>query len=165
MPQNYSFPMIICMHRLRNIRSSFTEALSLNSKFRIIEAFDKEKISKSTAYIAPSNYHLIVEFGYTFCLSDEEAVNHSRPSIDITMETAAEVFREKAVGILLSGANSDGAMGMKKIKDMGGITVVQDPNSSEIKTMPEACLNLFEPNYTLNIDSIIKFILDLEREK
>lgn len=160
---NYRFPIIICTHRLRNLRSNFTEVLSINSKIRVKEVFDKEKISGSTAYIAPSNYHLLVEFGHHFCLSDEEGVNHSRPSIDITMDTVAEVFKERAIGILLSGANADGAEGMRKIKEMGGITIIQDPDTAEIKTMPESCLQLFSPDHIMDTDSIINFMLDIER--
>jgi two-component system, chemotaxis family, protein-glutamate methylesterase/glutaminase len=161
LPENYPHTIIVCLHRLRNARTGFIEALSISAKFPICEPFDKEFIKPARAYLAPANYHLIIEPGYTFSLSTDLPRNHSRPSIDITMETAGEVFREKAYGIILSGANMDGAIGMKSIKKAGGVIIVQDPKDSEIKTMPEATIKLVKPDYILDSDKIIKFILEL----
>jgi two-component system chemotaxis response regulator CheB len=161
LPENYPHTIIVCLHRLRSARTGFTEALSLGTKFPICEPLDKELIKPATAYLAPANYHLIIEHGYTFSLSTDLPRNHSRPSIDITMETAGEVFKEKALGIILSGANMDGARGMVSIKKTGGILIVQNPKNSEIKTMPEATLNLIKPDYILDVDKIIKFILEI----
>ncbi len=161
-PSGYQHPIVICMHRLRNVRSGFVSTLSLNSKFKIKEATDKEQIHSGNAYIAPSNYHLMCDYGHRFLLSVEPPVNHSRPSIDIAMDSAAEVFRDKTIGILLSGANSDGAKGMYKIYKSGGLTMVQDPEESDVKTMPESCLQLFKPAYIGNVETIIKFILELD---
>ena len=92
----------------------------------------------------------------------EDTVNYSRPSIDILFETAAEVFSHRCVGILLSGANSDGAKGMEKIKNAGGTTIIQDPENCEIQAMPNACLRLFKPDFILNADKIVNFIRDLK---
>ena len=161
LPVSYPHTIIVCLHRLRSARTGFVEALSMNAKFNICEPFDKEQIKASRAYLAPANYHLIIEHGYSFSLSTDLPRNHSRPSIDITMETAAEVFREKSIGVILSGANNDGAAGMVRIKQTGGTVVVQDPNDSEIKTMPEATIKLVPPDFILNADKIIDFILDL----
>ena len=158
---DFPYPVIICMHRLRNARTGFVEALALTSKMKVSEASDKDYIRKATAYVAPANYHMMIEFGYRFSLSVSAPVNHSRPSIDITMETAAEVFRERAVGIILSGANMDGSRGMAKIHEMKGTTVVQDPDDCEIKTMPEATLHALTPDYVLKAEKIITFIQNL----
>jgi two-component system chemotaxis response regulator CheB len=147
---------------LKTARKGFKEALELNSKFNIREPFDKEMIKSSTAYIAPANYHLLVEYGHRMSLSVDRAVNHSRPSIDVTMETAAEVFKNNTLGVLLSGANMDGVYGMKQIRNYGGKTIVQNPEEAEIKTMPEAVLKIFEPDYVLRISKIIDFLLDLK---
>src|SRR5690606_38379069 len=100
---------------------------------------------------APANYHMCVELGNSFSLSTEEMVNNSRPAIDITLETAAYVYKDKLIGILLSGANRDGALGMKKIKDRGGLTIVQDPADCMIDTMPSAALQLTQIDHTLKI--------------
>ncbi len=161
LPGNYPHPIIICMHRLRNARSGFAEVLALNTKLRVMEPYDKDMILKGHAYIAPANYHMMIEYGYRFSLSVSTPVNHSRPSIDITMDTAAEVFRERAVGVILSGANTDGSRGMTKIHEMKGITLVQDPRNCEIGTMPLACLNAMKPDHVMDADKIITFILKL----
>lgn len=158
LPEDYPWAIIICLHRLKTARTGFKEALSIYSRFRIKEALDKERIEPSTAYLAPANYHMLIEYGHRFSLSADRAVNHSRPSIDITMETTAEVFKEKTTGILLSGANMDGAEGMRKIHEHGGITVVQDPASADIKTMPQAVIDLFKPNYILDKEDIISYV-------
>ena len=158
LPSDFPPGLVICIHRLRNVRSGFADTLSVNCKLKVKEAYDKEKIEASTVYIAPSNYHLMVEEDNSFCLSVEKPVNHSRPSIDITMETAGMVYRENSIGILLSGANADGSNGMKVIHENKGLTIVQDPSDCEIKVMPEFCLNLFNPDYILNSNDIIQYL-------
>jgi len=160
-PQNYGNYIIFCLHRLKNIRNGFVETLSVNSSIPVKEPLDKEPIKDGIIYLAPSNYHIITDPGFHFSLSVEETVNHSRPSIDILFETAAEVYRDRCIGILLSGANSDGAKGMEKIKNAGGITVIQDPQDCEMQAMPNACLRLFKPDFILNADKIINFIRNL----
>ena len=127
-PEDFKLPIILCLHRLKHVRNGFVEALSIKSLLEITEPHDKEHIKKSMVYLAPANYHLSVELGHTFSLSTEEMVNNSRPAIDITLNTAAYVYRHKLVGILLSGANRDGAMGMQHINERGGRTIVQDPD-------------------------------------
>lgn len=159
----FPFPIIICMHRLRNVRTGFANTLSLYSQIPVVEAKDREKIIPSKAYIAPSNYHLMVEDDHVFSLSAERPVNHSRPSIDVTMDTIAEVFRDRTVGILLSGANNDGAKGMKTIHEYGGMTLVQDPSDAEIRTMPETCISMFKPDHILDTAGLIQNIKDLAR--
>ncbi len=161
LPAEYTIPLIICLHRLRDARKGFLEALELKSRFPVKEPRDKEKIQPGTAYLAPANYHLMIEYGYYFSLSVVEPINHSRPAIDVVMETAAAVFRSKAVGVLLSGANMDGSAGMKKIHEQGGKTVVQDPETAEIRTMPDAAIKLFRPGLISDTEGIIEFILNL----
>lgn len=161
LPEGYCHPIVLCLHRLKTVRNGFAEALQINSRLLIREPDDKEPIRKGRVYLAPSNYHLMLEHTYHFSLSISEPVNHSRPSLDITFDTAGEVFGNKAVGVLLSGANMDGAKGMYKIKKEGGITIVEDPKFCEIGTMPEACINLFHPDYILDADKIINFIKNL----
>lgn len=163
LPPDFELPIILCLHRLKHVRNGFVEALSIKSTKPVIEPHDKESIKKGRVYLAPSNYHLSVELGNSFSLSTEEMINNSRPSIDVTLESAAYVFRHKLIGILLSGANSDGAVGMKRIKDRGGLTIIQDPEECMIKTMPTAALNLTEIDYILNTEDITKFITELSK--
>ena len=162
-PRDFPLPIIMCLHRLKHVRNGFIEALSIKSIKDVIEPYDKESIKRGKVYLAPSNYHLCTELGHYFSLSTEEMRNNSRPSIDITMESAAFTYKNKLIGILLSGANKDGALGMKKIKDNGGITVVQNPAECLIDTMPAAALKATKIDYTLGIDDIIKFLFEIHK--
>ncbi|NMM48610.1 chemotaxis protein CheB [Marinigracilibium pacificum] len=163
-PENFTLPIIMCLHRLKHVRNGFVEALSIKSVKPVHEPFDKESIKKGRVYLAPANYHLHVELGNTFALSTDRLENNSRPAIDITLETAAYVYKDKLIGILLSGANKDGAMGMKKIKDRGGMTIIQDPATCMIDTMPTAAMKLTEIDHSLNIDEIVNFLKQLDSQ-
>jgi two-component system chemotaxis response regulator CheB len=161
-PENFEWPVFLCLHRLKHVRSGFVEALSIKSKIPVVEPYDKEAIKGGRAYLAPANYHMFIELGNRFALSAEEPVNHSRPSIDLTFITAAQAYRNKLIGIILSGANKDGAYGLKKIADLGGLTIVQDPADCEVKTMTESALQLTKVNHVLTAEKIISFIKQLK---
>ena len=103
-PQDFPLPIIMCLHRLKHVRNGFIEALSIKSIKNVVEPYDKESIKKGNVYLAPANYHMSIELGHFFSLSTEEMVNNSRPSIDITMDTAAFSYKNKLIGILLSRA-------------------------------------------------------------
>lgn len=158
LPDNFSTSIFLCLHRLKHVRSGFIEALSIKSKTPIFEPYDKEKIKPGKIYLAPANYHKIIEIDKSISLSTEKAVNHSRPSIDLLFESAASVYKQKLAGIILSGANRDGAMGLKKVKDNNGFTIVQDPMEAQIETMPREALKITEVDKVLNTDNIIKFL-------
>jgi len=164
LPVDFELPIIMCLHRLKHVRNGFVEALSIKSIRPVTEPSDKENIKKGGIYLAPSNYHLSVELGNNFSLSTEEMINNSRPAIDVTLETAAYVYRNKLVGILLSGANRDGALGMMKIKQRGGLTIVQDPAECMIDTMPSAALQLTEIDHVLKVDEITNFLIELNKQ-
>jgi two-component system chemotaxis response regulator CheB len=153
--------MILALHRLKHVRNGFVEALALKSTMPVVEPDDKESIRKSNVYLAPANYHLSVELGNYFSISTEEMVNNSRPSIDITLTSAAYVYRNRLIGILLSGANRDGALGMKSIHDKGGLTIVQEPSECMIETMPKSALSVTNIDHVLNIDNVINFLKEL----
>jgi two-component system, chemotaxis family, protein-glutamate methylesterase/glutaminase len=163
-PKDFELPIIMCLHRLRHVRNGFVEALNIKSNKIIQEPIDKENIKKGNIYLAPANYHLGVELGNTFALTTEELINNSRPAIDILFQTAAYAYRQKLVGILLSGANKDGALGMKKIKDIGGLTIIQDPAECLIDTMPSSALKITQIDYTLSVSDIIEFLLALDKQ-
>lgn len=161
LPKTLNMPLFLCLHRLKHVRSGFLEALSLKSNLPVIEPDDKEQIKPGRAYLAPANYHMYIELGNRIALSTEEPVNHSRPSIDLSFITAAHAYREKLIGIILSGANSDGAYGLKKVKDLNGFTIVQDPNECQVRTMTEAAMKSTNVDQVLSTDQIIKFLLKL----
>lgn len=163
LPVDFDLPVIMCLHRLKHVRQGFVEALNLKSSTVVEEPDDKDSIKRGKIYLAPANYHLLLELGNTFALSTDEMVNHSRPSIDLTLETAAYVYKSKLIGILLSGANRDGAVGMKKIKDWGGLTIVQDPAECMIDTMPVAAIKMAQMDHVLPSAKILQFLLEVHK--
>ena len=164
LPDNFQLPIIMCLHRLKHVRNGFVEALSIKSIMEVTEPYDKQPVKRGKVYLAPANYHLSIELGQYFSLSTEEMVNNSRPAIDITLETAAYAYRNRLIGILLSGANRDGAWGMKRIKDREGLTIVQDPAECMIDTMPTAAMKLTEIDHVLKIEEIIQFLVELHKQ-
>jgi two-component system chemotaxis response regulator CheB len=163
LPANFPLPIIMALHRLKHVRNGFVEALSLKSVAQVVEPYDKEPIKKGSVYLAPSNYHLSIELGHYFSLSTEEMVNNSRPAIDITLGTAAYVYRDKLIGILLSGANRDGGLGMKNIKDKGGVTIVQEPGECMIDAMPRAAMAMTQVDHIMKVDQIVNFLRELDK--
>ena len=164
LPRGFPLPIIMCLHRLKHVRNGFVEALSIKSVSQVLEPYDKEPVKKGGVYLAPSNYHLSIELGNYFALSTEEMINNSRPSIDITLGTAAYAYRDKLVGILLSGANRDGGLGMKYIKDKGGLTIVQEPTECMIDAMPKAALAVTPIDYVLKVDQIVELLQELHNQ-
>src|SRR5690349_7902788 len=164
LPKGFPLPIIMCLHRLKHVRNGFVEALSIKSISQVLEPHDKEPVKKGGVYLAPANYHLSIELGNYFALSTEEMVNNSRPAIDITLGTAAYAYRDKLIGILLSGANRDGGLGMKHIKDKGGLTIVQDPAECMIDAMPKAALAVTTIDYVLKVDQIVEFLNELHNQ-
>lgn len=158
LPGDYGLPVLLCLHRLKHVRSGFVEALMARSAIPVEEPNDKGLLRPGRAYLAPSNYHMYVELGGRFALSTEEVVNHSRPSIDLTFCSVGRVYREKAVGVLLSGANSDGAAGLAYLKRQGAYAIVQEPAESEVRTMPEAALKATSVDKVCTVASIVDFL-------
>jgi two-component system chemotaxis response regulator CheB len=158
LPLEFPMPVFLCLHRLKHVRSGFVEALSIKSRIPVVEPFDKETIKPGRAYLAPANYHMYIELGNKIALSTEDPVNHSRPSIDLSFYTAAMAYREKLIGIILSGANRDGASGLKRVKEQGGFCIVQDPDECEVRTMTEASLQATEVDYVFTTEQIIQFL-------
>lgn len=163
LPKGFPLPIIMCLHRLKHVRNGFVEALSIKSVVQVTEPNDKENIKKGSVYLAPANYHMSVELGNHFALSTEEMVNNSRPAIDITLGSCAFVYKDKLIGILLSGANKDGALGMKQIHDRSGLTIVQEPEECMIDTMPKAALAATEIDHVMKVDQIVGFLKELDK--
>jgi two-component system chemotaxis response regulator CheB len=153
-----SFPIVIIVHRKHGADSLLPVLLSTRTKLMVKEVDEKEKILAGTVYIAPSDYHLLIEQDQTFSLDYSEKINYSRPAIDATFQTAAEVYKTKLVCLLLSGSNSDGVNGLKSVKAWGGTTAIQDPESAQVAYMPaQAKLNV-EIDHILSIEAIAEFI-------
>jgi len=150
--------ILLCMHRLKNLRSGVAEALKVSSRIPVVEPEDKTEIQSSTLYLAPADYHMLISEHHYITLSTDEAVHFSRPSIDFLFISAAEAYGSDATGILLSGANKDGAEGARHLKEKGGKLVIQDPASCEIRMMTEAAMKLTEPDEILSPKQIIDFV-------
>lgn len=163
LPKTFNMPVFLCLHRLKHVRAGFVEALSIKSAVKVLEPSDKEFIRQRTAYLVPANYHMYFELGNYIALSTEPAVNHSRPSIDVSFKSAAYTYKSKLIGVLLSGANRDGAEGMAEVKRNGGLTIVQDPNECQVKTMTEAAIEASEIDHVLTSDKIIEFLVNLKK--
>lgn len=147
-------PVLIVVHVPPDRASHLVEALQPGVERPMKLAEDKEALVAGTIYFAPAGYHLLVEVDRSCALSVDEPVHHSRPSIDVLFESAAAAFRERLLGVLLTGANPDGAAGLAAIGRAGGVTVVQDPGSAEVPTMPEAAIALRAPDHVLGLEAI-----------
>lgn len=154
LPPDFRLPVVMCLHRLKDKREGFKEALEIKSALPVVEPDDKDFIKPGYVYIAPANYHLLVESTEHFSLSTTELVQYSRPSIDVLFESVADIFQDQAIALLLSGANRDGGRGMKKIHEKGGITMVQDPNDSSMSTMPQAAIEATNVDYVLKVEQL-----------
>jgi len=163
LPKDFPYSIIFILHRLKHIKAGFVEALLNKSLLPVSEPYDKETILPKHVYIAPANYHLFIEPDKTFSLSCEEPVNHSRPSIDLTFSTGAYSLKEKALAILLSGANRDGANGLGSIEQFGGTVVIQDPEEASVRTMPDAGIEMTNSKKILTSPKIIEFLLNLNK--
>ncbi len=160
-PASFKVPIIIVQHMHAHTKSLLTELLANKCNLRVREAEDKDDLETGTVYFSPPNYHLLIENDRALSLSTDERVNYSRPSIDVLFESAAEVYMERLVGLILTGANSDGSAGLKKIKDMGGLAVVQDPATANIATMPKSAIESTKVDHIIPLDQISKFLINL----
>lgn len=157
LPDNMRMPVVIVLHRLKNVESEMVRLLS--STRYIAEPEDKEAVRDFHLYLAPQNYHLMIEADRTFMLDYSELVNYSRPSIDMTFSSIADVYGSRALAILLSGANKDGAEGLCQIVAAGGMGIVQDPQTAAFEAMPQSAIDLCRNVKVLTIEEIIKFII------
>ncbi|MEJ8800772.1 chemotaxis protein CheB [Pontibacter sp. H249] len=161
LPENYSIPIVLVLHRLRNYEGSLQELFAKKLNLQVIEIEEKEQIKSGFLYIAPANYHVLLENDRTFSLDVSDLVNFSRPSIDVTFTSAVAVFGDSVAGILLSGASKDGSTGLKNIADAGGIAIVQDPAEAEVDTMPRSAIDIIPDCSILNLKSIKEYLLSL----
>jgi two-component system chemotaxis response regulator CheB len=159
LPATFPLPIVMCLHRLKDKREGFKEALEIKSNLVVNEPNDKDPIRVGHVYLAPANYHLLVETRQLFSLATTEVVQYSRPSIDVLFESVADVYGDTAMAILLSGANRDGAAGMARIKQKGGYLVVQDPAECSMSTMPEAALKATAVDKVLTSEQIAEYLL------
>lgn len=154
LPANFPLPILMCLHRLKDKREGFKEALEIKSALPVTEPDDKEPLRPGVVYVAPANYHLLVDAPGNVSLATTEVVQYSRPSIDVLFESAADLWGRNLLAVLFSGANRDGAQGMRRIKDKGGYLLVQDPAECAMATMPEAAIRATTVDQVLSAEQI-----------
>ena len=165
LPKNFSTPIIIVQHIGARSDGHFIKLLNKQSNVSIKEADEKEKIENGTVYIAPPNYHLMIERDKSFSLTIEERVNYARPAIDVLFESAADAYKDKLIGVILTGSSSDGSLGLKKIKEYGGLTIAQDPKTAESGYMPASAIAVVRMDFILSLEEIIKLLIKIDNQK
>jgi two-component system chemotaxis response regulator CheB len=160
LPRTFPVPIAIVQHRYRTSNESLPAYFRRNVPLNVVDADDKQWIRPGYVYLAPANYHLLVEEG-EFSLSVDEAVAYSRPSIDVLFESAADAYREKLAAVVLTGANADGARGAARIKQSGGFVIVQDPETAEAPEMPRAAIASTAVDRILPLDRIGPLLVEL----
>lgn len=154
LPADLPVPIVLVQHRGPSAETTLVDMLARGTALTVVEAEDKLEMQAGTVYVAPPDYHLLVEERGTLALSTEAPVRAARPSIDVLFESAADAYRERLVGVLLTGASADGAAGLARIKQLGGRAIVQDPASAECAVMPAAGIAATAVDYVLPLDQI-----------
>jgi two-component system chemotaxis response regulator CheB len=147
LPKNFAVPVLVAQHISPHSDNYLATFLDHICQVSVKEAEEKEKAIPGHVYLAPPNYHLLVEIDGSMSLSVEARVSYARPSIDVLFESAAEAYNRSLIGIILTGANSDGSKGLKRIKECQGLTIVQDPNTAQAEAMPRAAISATNVDY------------------
>jgi two-component system chemotaxis response regulator CheB len=163
LPKEFDLPLIVVQHVSPHSDNSWINILAKGTHLKIKEADEKELIEKKTVYIAPPNYHLLIEKDKTFSLSIDEKVNYARPSVDVLFESAADAYSNSLIGIILTGSGSDGSKGLKRVKEKGGLTIAQDPHTAESGHMPAAAIAATQVDHILPLENIADLLLQLNQ--
>ena len=153
LPEEFPIPLVVVQHRSRHGDNLLPALLQDVSKLKLVDVEDKEPICGGSVFLAPANYHLLVEGDY-LSLTTDPVVRFSRPSIDVTFMSAADTFRGEVIGVVLTGANDDGARGLRHIVSLGGKAIVQDPATAESPSMPTAARNAVPEAEILPLEKI-----------
>lgn len=158
--KNFPCPIVIVIHRLKNVKSHLVEVLQNFTKLKVREAEEKEAIKPGFVYVVPANYHLLLEEDFSFSLIVDEVINFSRPSIDVSLISFAQVVQNNLLAIILTGANSDGALGLAMVKEFDGEAWVQNPEEAFVASMPREALKLVPNAKTMTIPEMSKKLLE-----
>lgn len=160
LPATFALPLVIVQHRSPDAPGFLAELLQTRTRLCVVEVDDKRPIAPGHVFVAPPNYHLLFDRGY-FALTTDAPVRYSRPSIDVTFVSAADEYGRRAVGVVLTGANEDGASGLKRIADRGGYTIVQDPMTAEGAAMPRAALRAVPKARVMPLERIANHLITI----
>lgn len=162
LPATFDLPVVVVQHRHRDSDHLLVTLLQDHTSLPVHEIEDKTDLDAGHVYVAPAEYHVLVEVGH-LALSTEEPVRYSRPSIDVTFESAADSYGSRTVGVVMTGANDDGARGLKRIADRGGAAIIQEPSSAESATMPAAALKFVPDARVVKLEEIGPIIASLNK--
>jgi two-component system chemotaxis response regulator CheB len=159
--KDFPMPVLVILHRNSAFDSALEELFFSRTAMVTKEVEEKEQPLAGMVYLCPADYHVLIEEDRSFSLDYSERVHFSRPSIDVTFKSAADVYRAGAIAVLLSGGNADGAEGLAYVKELGGMTVVQDPGTADVPCMPQHAITRMQPDHILPADDISIFIRGL----
>ena len=160
LPETFSMALVLIQHRHKDSDHLLRVLLQERSALEVSEVEDKMPLEHGRIYVAPPDYHTLVEPGH-FSLSTEAPVRYSRPSIDVTFSSAADSYGHRTVGIVLTGANADGAFGLRQISDRGGMAIIQDPSTAESPTMPAAAVKAVPRARVMPLPELVAYLRDL----
>lgn len=154
LPADLQIPVLVVTHIMPDSDDGLALLLDTLCAIRVKEADEQETLAPGTVYLAPANYHLLVERGGTLALSIDPPVNFARPSVDVLFESAADVYGPALIGVIMTGAGFDGSNGLLKIKNCGGVAIVQDPADAEMDSMPKSALRMLKADYVVRLKKI-----------
>ncbi|MBF0620895.1 MAG: chemotaxis protein CheB [Magnetococcales bacterium] len=160
LPADFPWPVLIVQHQHPDADDYLAQLLNEQCQIKIKQSDEKERIRPGTGYLAPANYHLLLEEDLTLSLSLDPPVNFSRPAVDVLFESAVDAMGQNCIGIILTGANKDGAKGLAEINHAGGTTVVQNPAQAVATAMPLAAMALITPDHILNLQEIGSWLVE-----
>lgn len=161
LPADFPLPLLVVQHISPDAGDGLAKLLDELCDIRVKEADEQDRICPGTVYLAPANYHLLVEPGGTLELSADPPVSYARPSIDVLFESAAAAYGSALIGVVLTGANFDGSQGLKTLKQQGGVAIVQDPADAAARQMPLSALAATEVDYVAPLDGIATLLKQL----
>ena len=164
LPADFSLPIVVVQHRSSDSDQLLAELLQDATDLTVSEIEDKEPLTPGTVHIAPANYHVLIDDGF-LSLTLDEPVRFSRPSIDVMLSSAADMYGAGAIGVVLTGANEDGARGLSDIVSRGGCGLVQDPRSAEIAVMPSAAVKAVPNAEVLPLEALAPRLIELSHEQ
>ena len=161
LPADFPIPILVVTHITPDSDDGLAVLLNTLCAIRVKEADEQETLAPGTVYLAPANYHLLVEQGGTLALSIDPPVNFARPAVDVLFESAADVYGPALIGVIMTGAGFDGSNGLLKIKTSGGVTIVQDPADAEMDSMPKSALKMLKADYVVHLKKIPGLLMKL----
>ena len=164
LPADFGIPIVVVQHRSNDSERLLSQLLQDATDLRVCEIEDKDELTAGTVHLAPANDHVLIEEGYV-SLTIEEPVRFSRPSIDVMLSSAADTYRAAAIGVVLTGANEDGARGLAEIVKRGGLALVQDPKTAEIPIMPVAAIRAVPTAEVMPLDKLVTRLIELSVNK